>query len=228
MRHLAAVPPSARDLGQRGPGDRRDPASRGGRAASSLRRSHGMMPGGRWAGRGTAQQKHRGLKPQGHTRQSLELRPTPSSASRTAASLSGAPIARGAPLAASLGLGTVDGRPCPQEAGRPDQAAADEMREGKRVRTTAQAWAGAAGVSKRSCEWTGDGARNAIRLGESGGVGGQSPRSCEPGRKPWAGRQVSGQKSSCPRSPLLGICHRKSSQLIKAIICSQPYANSRR
>ena len=51
--------------------------------------------------------------------------PAPSSASRMAAPLSGAPIARGAPLAASLGLGTVDGRPCPQEAGRPDQAAAD-------------------------------------------------------------------------------------------------------
>lgn len=52
---------SARDLGQGlQPRDHGRPQlTRGGRAASSLRQCQGMMTGGRWVGRGTAQQKHR-------------------------------------------------------------------------------------------------------------------------------------------------------------------------
>lgn len=115
-------------------GDHGDPASRGGRAASSLRQCQGMMTGGRWVGRGTAQQEHKGLKPCGHMHQSLELCPPPPHlrAERQLHSRERPVVQRahGSPLAASLGLGTVDGRPCPQEAGRPAQTAADEMREG--------------------------------------------------------------------------------------------------
>lgn len=65
------------------------------------------------------------------------------------------------------------------------------MREGKHVRTTAQAWAGAAGVSKRSCGWPvtgqetpsdsvkvagwGDGPPGAVSLEESLGQGDRRP-----------------------------------------------------
>lgn len=210
MRHQAAVPPSARDLGQKfWRGDHRDPASRRGWAASSLRRSHGMMPGGRWAGRGAAQQKHRGLKPRGHTRQSLELRPRPLVCEPHGSPTLGSSHCPWSTSGCKPGAGHCGRKALPTRSwqARPGGSRLNEGGKACEDHCTGLGWG--CGCFQEKLWMASDGARNAIRLGESGGVGGWSPRSCEPGRKPWAGRQASGQKSSCPRSPLLGICHRK-------------------